>query len=342
MTRNLLQYHPVIGYQFIPSLKARVDHKGQPSYLVRVNRQGFRSDRDFDVAKPAGKFRVLLFGDSFTAGDGVSNKHRFSDVLEQFLPDVLVENFGLPGTGTDQHYLTYREFGAALEHDLIVIAVQVENINRAYAHYREFADEQGVRRIYAKPYFERGASGELVLRHAPPRKEAIAPEDIPRAEREYVDWPARHARYATVRRFINRLGPHVKALAQRASRYQPLPAYDRADHPKWQLLKAILLKWAGESRTPVLIFTVPLYHYVESSSSAAGYQARFAELNGVLGLALHDALPDLLSYPLEERRGFRLPSGPHPTPLGHRALAMSLAKAIRPFLPSDKAPSTCR
>src|SRR5215467_11648911 len=126
---QLFEYHPVIGYHFIPNLKTRLEHEGG-GYLVRVNNVGFRDEKDFQKEKAAGKFRVLLFGDSFTAGDGVSNKHRFGDVLQILIPNLEIYNFGLPGTGTDQHYLTYREIASAYEHDMVIIAAQVENIRR--------------------------------------------------------------------------------------------------------------------------------------------------------------------------------------------------------------------
>jgi carbamoyltransferase len=108
MEIQLFQHHPIIGYTFIPNLKTRIEHEGG-GYLLRTNAAGFRSEHEFSTAKTAGKFRVLLFGDSFTAGDAISNKNRFGDVLETLVPDVEVYNFGLPGTGTDQHYLVWRE-----------------------------------------------------------------------------------------------------------------------------------------------------------------------------------------------------------------------------------------
>ena len=92
-----LEYHPVVGLRFIPGLRIRVDHEGG-GYLVRTNAAGFRSEREFEPARTDGRTRILLFGDSFTAGDGVSNVHRFGDVLETLVPDVEVYNFGLPGT----------------------------------------------------------------------------------------------------------------------------------------------------------------------------------------------------------------------------------------------------
>jgi hypothetical protein len=167
MIRAQFEHHPTFGYRFIPGLKTRVDHHGQGAYLVRANAQGFRADRDFVIAKQPGVFRVLLFGDSFTAGDGVSNGKRYSDILEQTIPHLEVYNLALPGTGTDQQYLIFRDFGAALEHDLVVIAVQVENINRVNARYRQYANDNGEPLIYAKPYFTLDTAGELRLSHVP-------------------------------------------------------------------------------------------------------------------------------------------------------------------------------
>ena len=41
MRRQLLKYDPIIGYRFIPNLKARVPHEGG-GYLIRTNEYGFR------------------------------------------------------------------------------------------------------------------------------------------------------------------------------------------------------------------------------------------------------------------------------------------------------------
>src|SRR5215470_562680 len=98
MSRNVFQYHPLFGYTFIPGIKARIDHEAG-GYLLQTNDAGFRCQRSVQAGKPPGAFRILVFGDSFTAGDGVSNRDRYSDVLETLLPDTEVYNFGLSGTG---------------------------------------------------------------------------------------------------------------------------------------------------------------------------------------------------------------------------------------------------
>ena len=50
--RQIYEYHPVIGFRFIPGLKARIPHEGG-GYLVRANATGFRYDHEFESAKPA-------------------------------------------------------------------------------------------------------------------------------------------------------------------------------------------------------------------------------------------------------------------------------------------------
>src|SRR5262245_32188993 len=98
-TPEQFRYDPDVGFTFLPNLKIRVPHE-TGGYLVRTNSLGFRDHRNPTVSTN-GQRRVFIFGDSFTAGDGVSNGKRFSDELERFLPGVEFYNFGLPGTGTD-------------------------------------------------------------------------------------------------------------------------------------------------------------------------------------------------------------------------------------------------
>lgn len=328
MNRQLFQYDPTFGYRFVPGLKARVEHESG-GYLVRVNQAGFRCDHEVAAQKSAGCFRILLFGDSYTAGDGVGNKYRYGDQLEKLLPGVEVYNFGLPGSGTDQQYLIYREVAPKIEHDLLVIGVLVENIRRVAARFRPFATPDGRPLILAKPYFVLGADGELALHHVPVPKEPVPADVLPPAERSHVD---RGGRLPWLRQLVNRAGPRVKDLTQRLTRYQPLPAYDRPDDPSWRLMRGILQRWIAEAKTPVVICPIPIYQYVEGSASPKAYQARFAELADPPRILVHDPLADLWRHSPAERRSFRFEIDCHPTPAGHRALAESLAGALRPLL----------
>ncbi len=319
--RQLFEYHPVIGYRFIPGLKARVPHEGG-GYLIRVNQSGFRCRHEFVPAKLPERRRLLLFGDSFTAGDGVSDGKRYGDLLEQMIPGLEVYNLALPGTGPDQHYLAYQEYAAGLDHDLLVLAVLVENLLRVKARYRIYQDDRGERVCYAKPYFELSGGG-LALRQVPPPKDPLKESELPKELQHTVD---RGGRYYGVRRLLKKL--KLQSLAQRISRYQPFPEYNRPDDPDWLLLRAILARWITSHRGRVLLVPIPFYQYVEETSDPAAYQARFRELAAAAGCLYHDPLPDLRGYPGDERRAFRFASDPHLTAAGHQALARSLAPVI--------------
>lgn len=325
MSRQLLEYHPVIGYRFIPNLKARVPHESG-GYLVRTNSSGFRCNREFEPARTPGKRRVLLFGDSFSAGDGVSNEKRYADVLETLLPDVEVYNLALPGTGTDQHFLVYQEFGRAIEHDVMVISVLVENIRRVAARYRLYQDDQGRDVAYAKPYFQR-IDGHLTLCGVPPAREPIPVEQMPKDDQDFVD---RGGRFATLRKIVNATG--LREIAQKLTKYQPLPHYDRPDGSDWLTMRAILEHWITGHSVPVVLMPIPLYQYVEETSDPSMCQLRFREVADATGCRLHDPLPDLLRYSAAARRGFRFEQDVHPTPAGHAALAKSLAMTLAEVL----------
>jgi lysophospholipase L1-like esterase len=317
-SRQFLAYNPVVGVSFIPNVVVRVPHEGG-GYFVETNSAGFRSRHDF-AELPPGKKKVLLFGDSFTAGDGVANRDRYGDILEDLDPDLAVLNLALPGTGTDQQYLTWREWAPKIAHDAIVIAVQVENIRRVAAQFRIGVSPDRRRVFYAKPYFTLEGP-DLVLHHQPVPPRPVAPDDLPPEAK--VDAGGRHI---VVREILSSLG--AREALQKFIGYDPLPEYDRPDHPDWLLLRAILEAWIRSIDRPVLLVTLPLYHYVEESASPRAYQARFRELAEATGCALHDPLPDLLRYSPTQRRAFRFRNDIHPTEAGHRALSLSISQVV--------------
>lgn len=303
--RQLFQHHPVVGHAFIPRLQCRVPHDNG-SYLVRTNLSGFRSNREYVTTRPAHTKRILLFGDSFTAGDGVSNDKRFGDLLESTMPGLEVYNFGLPGSGTDQQYLIYREHARSLEHDLLIVAVLIENIRRVRSRYRPYLDESGAIVYYVKPHFEL-SGGELVLRNVPVDKAPIDPQQIG-ADR------------------VQELAiPGLNSDAGAAL----LDEYDDPSGPGWSVLRAILTAWIREHSVPVMVMPLPTYPFVEDEQcDATRYLVRFEELRAATGCLLHDPLPDLRRYSPAERRAFRFARDVHPTAAGHAAIAASLRPAV--------------
>ena len=90
-----------------------------------INELGLRDDPMADPAKPAGTFRVLMLGDSFTLGFTVDRQDLFVDQLERWWQAegraVDVINAGTEGYSTDQAILWLAEHGATFQPDLVLL-----------------------------------------------------------------------------------------------------------------------------------------------------------------------------------------------------------------------------
>ncbi len=329
MARNLYEYHPVTGYRFIPGIKARIRHEGG-GYLVKANRAGFRCEHEATPQKPDGVFRVLLFGDSYTAGEGVSNRFRFGDVLETLIPRVQVLNFGLPGSGTDQQYLTWREFAAGLDYDLLLLCPMVENIRRnIHTHRLTQSAFDGRLVLRPKPYFIL-ENGRLTLHHSPVPKAAVVDQQSAANGNGGDDGlsDGMHRFFRNLTRAIDQKVPGFRCLTQRLRRLAFPEEYNSARHPAWLLLQEILRRWSRESRSPVLICPIPTFGHIAGCIRSGPYRERFSLLGRDLGVEVIDILPRLLSESREVRRKLRFPHDEHPTSLCHQIIAEAIAPGV--------------
>jgi len=316
---ELFTYHPTVGYTFTPNQKHRIPHESG-GYLVKTDSLGFRNSSEIS----ADRKNVFVFGDSFTAGDGVSNGKRWSDLLGSHLDGFDVHNFGLSGSGTDQQYLAWSEFCRGYNPELVVIAVLVENIRRNDARYRIVATENGEQKLKAKPYFELDAAGQLVLKHNPVPRELREPDEVRAWE---VD---KGGRFFLGRRLVRNLG--LRDSVQKLLHYQPLPEYRKPDAISWLRTRAILERWISEIEAPCVIVPIPIHQYIEGTADASDCQTRFDELSRDTGVPVIDPLPRLLDYDAAERRAFRFEEDVHFTEAGHKALADAVGPAIRDIL----------
>jgi carbamoyltransferase len=322
MSQILFEYHPEIGYRFIPNLKERIMHESG-GYLLRTNSQGFRSDFEFEKNKT--KKRVLLFGDSFTAADGVSNNKRYSDLLQKRHDDLEVYNFGLPGSGTDQQYLIYREYGKIYDCDLIIISVLVENIRRVNSKYRYYFDGDGNELVQEKPYFEI-EHGDLKLSNIPVSKKPLNPENLNKTERLQIDTGGR---FQFIRNLIIKFG--FKEIFQRILKYQPVPEYSKSSNREWVKMKMILEKWIDEIDVPVIIMPIPLYQHIEGTSGFSAVRKRFEELKSPK-VEISDLMWHIEKSEIVNKRDFRFVNDVHPTPLFHEVIANNLNSLIIKYL----------
>jgi carbamoyltransferase len=176
--------------------------------------------------------------------------------------------------------------------------------------------------IYAKPYYS-VEQEELLLHHVPVPKAPMTKAAVSAEDRQYVD---RGAPNALLRSIARKLG--VREVMQKITHFQPVPEYASATNSSWLLMRKILEVWIGGSKTPVLLFILPMSAFIEETSDPTDYQARFRELADDTGCHLQDPLPDLWQYSAEERRAFRFKVDHHFTAKAHQILAASLASAI--------------
>lgn len=343
MAHAVMKYHPRISYTYMPSSKFRVPW-GNGGYLVSTNAAGFRSDREYVQERKPGTFRAIIFGDSQTAGDGVINAQRYTDLLEKAIPNFELYNYALSGTGPDQQFLAYQEF-CGVEHDLLIIALYVENIRRVTSRMIMSRDSSGEQSYRAKPYYLVD-NDELVLHNVPVPKQTFTEQTLPKELFPYCYPP--HGQQSS-QSLTGQLKKHVtsiigstvpmagllraaKSAAMRLDKFRPVPDFDSADSPGWIVLRRILKEWIKSSKTPVLVSPIPHYYFFDSPEDAAGYQARFRELAEETNCLLYDPLPDLLKLPAEDRKILWSDSSGHISIRGNQLIADTYAPVIRDII----------
>lgn len=120
--------------------------------------------------KPAGMFRVIALGDSFTWGIEAGEEEHFPHFLEKILRErrsAEVFNMGVGSYGIDQMLLKYERHGQALRPDVVVLGIFPHDYDRTRLSFYS----------YAKPVFRRdGKTGQYALENVPvpPPKEVYA------------------------------------------------------------------------------------------------------------------------------------------------------------------------
>lgn len=100
-----------------------------------TNSSGFRTG-EFNYDLNDEELRVIVIGDSYAFGYGVSEGSSFPSILQKNLnreyPDkrVRVINLGIPGYNTAQELATLREVGLSLRPKLVLLAYHLNDIER--------------------------------------------------------------------------------------------------------------------------------------------------------------------------------------------------------------------
>ena len=99
---------------------------------IRVNGQGLRADRDFDLEKPEGVCRIAVLGDSFFMGYEVNLEDSFSYLLEANLAEhkhnCEVLNFSVSGFGTAEYIVALESRVLPFKPDLIIFELHATDL----------------------------------------------------------------------------------------------------------------------------------------------------------------------------------------------------------------------
>lgn len=151
---RLFERDPVIGWRIRRNLDLTLRNAEGEKWNVRTGECGFRGPCDWS---PTADRRLLVLGDSYAFGQGVSLENRFDSELARARPRWSIVNLGVMGYGTDQEILGARPFVARLNSGDVVLLLVFGN---------DFFDI--LRRRFAgrpKPWFER--AGMAVIEHPP-------------------------------------------------------------------------------------------------------------------------------------------------------------------------------
>ncbi|MDP6933662.1 MAG: hypothetical protein QGG40_12140, partial [Myxococcota bacterium] len=99
----------------------------------RTNKMGWR-DEEVSRSKPDGTFRILVLGDSFTAGDGVQQEQTYPEVLEDLLNERYqgtarfeAINTAVQGTGTYDQWHVLQEQGLQFSPDMVLVGMYLND-----------------------------------------------------------------------------------------------------------------------------------------------------------------------------------------------------------------------
>ncbi|MBL4653184.1 MAG: hypothetical protein JKY53_10035 [Flavobacteriales bacterium] len=236
--RQILQYDEELGHKYVPNQFARLRY-GNDGYFIETDSMGFRNS----PKKHSGQTQILLIGDSFAAGDSVSNENRFSDILEKN-SDCSIVNLAVSGYGIDQQILAYQKYGHQIEHDIVLFMPHVDDLKRNLMPSRLGVDKNsGKNVLIPKPYFTI-VNGELKLLNVPvPRERKMTREEERLEERDSLKSKA-----------INYLNYRVK-------KKQIFPELCDINSSEWQLM-AYLIKKLKILAKDKLVIVAPFPYYI--------------------------------------------------------------------------------
>ena len=345
-TKLFTEFDPVLGWRKIPGFRGT---HVQEEYTVveQFNSKGLRGP-EIPYEKPAGTYRVLVLGDSFTEGYTVEFADLFSEILRGKLADatsarVEMVNAGTGGYSNDQELLFFRTEGRRYQPDLVLVLYCANDAPMNTKTYYNTWDRG------QKPRFSL-VNGELVQDHQPRKTWDRAEEAGKDLARKEHDYKKSFEFWKPDTWFLHRLVRH--ALARRQGRRPPdgmladgsgsdpsappsAPGAYRGRVEEWDLTEALLgqiQREAAEVGAKFLVFNIPEKGEVYAATPPAHpVEENLRELCRRRDLPLVPAVEAFRRQAaLLAKEGRRLywKKDAHWTPEGHRLAAELIARHL--------------
>lgn len=316
-----------LGWLLRPNVSDERAAPGGGTWRYTIDARGAR-------ANPAGGApgRVSAYGDSFTFGYEVNDDETWPYYLST-LTGLAVDNWGQSAWGPDQALLRLRRNLPAHRTDVVVLAVQSENVARLLNCYRPFLSRNEHMRLAFKPMLA-WRDGALAWRPSPLAR-LETPEDFTRAfarARETDYWYARNAArpaagFPYVASAFGALWCQIRAC-YREDLWADAGAVARLDF--------LVEDFAGLARAhdfvPVVLF-IPepreLRRFARGRTVRyRGYVARLRARRDLGRLRV----VDVLDRPFDAPRFNLAPFKHHPSPYGQQVIAETLREALADLL----------
>lgn len=127
--KGFFQQDDITGYNLSSNFTGTHSIYGKISD-VRTNSHGLRDDREYLYEK-RNSTRIIILGDSFAFGNGVNIEESYPEYLRELYKnqDVEVINFGVPGYGINNEYLSFIEEGLNYDPDVVLIGYVTNDWN---------------------------------------------------------------------------------------------------------------------------------------------------------------------------------------------------------------------
>lgn len=283
-----------------------------------VNTQGmFDTDSFTADALPDDTYRILVSGDSFTVGFTAEIGRSYIETMESTVPGTTVWNVAFPGTGAAHILASLNYYGAIMQPDLLIAAINQNDLNNnlypidqlAFVYPPDTLTPRWVDRYNLDPSanFEPYLVGELAVRY---RYYDI--DGIPLTE---------------LNRFLlnTRTGSRLHTALSRFASERPIFRYAGYAETGLNVMMERLSQLralADELDIPLLAIAIPVEEALDGATGNS-----YAEM---LAAMTDTGIPYLDSLPLLTHDDYRNanPSDPHWNTAGHEKVGALVAECI--------------